>query len=96
MARGFSAPRSKWARAVTIRCQRDKETMVARREPQQPQPREIRVTFEPSRLSRSSVAQAYEQVVPILRRTTSRPSSNDRPVPQEVPRAWSPGVSSAG
>jgi hypothetical protein len=96
MARDFSAPRSKCARAVTIRCQRDKETMVARREPQQPQLREIRVTFEPGRLSRSSVAQAYEQVVPIRRRTTSKPSSNDHPVPQEVSRAWSPGVSSAG
>jgi hypothetical protein len=96
MATGFSAPRSKWARAETIRCQRDKETMVARRAHQQTQPREIRVTFEPSRLSRSSVAQAYEQVVPIIHRMTSRPSSSDRPVPQEVPRSWSPGVSSAG
>jgi hypothetical protein len=70
--------------------------MVARREHQQTQPREIRVTFEPSRLSRSSVAQAYEQVVPILRRLTSRPSSSDRPGPQEAPGAWSPGASSAG
>jgi hypothetical protein len=70
--------------------------MVARREHQHPQPREIRVTFDPSRLSRSSVAQAYEQVVPILRRMTSRPSSSDRPESQEVPRGWSPGVSSAG
>jgi hypothetical protein len=96
MATGFSAPRSKWARAVTVRCQRDKETMVARREHQQPQPREIRVTFEPRRLSRSSVTQAYEQVVPIIRRRTSRPSSSDRPVPQEVPGSWSPGAVSAG
>jgi hypothetical protein len=96
MATGFSAPRSKWARAVPIRGQRDKETMVARRAPQQTQSREIRVTFEPSRLSRSSVAQAYAQVVPILRRTTSRPSSSDRSVPQEVPGAWSPGASAAG
>jgi hypothetical protein len=32
---------------------------------------EIRVTFEPSRVSSACVAQAYEQVVPIPRRTTS-------------------------
>jgi hypothetical protein len=70
--------------------------MVARREHQQTQPREIRVTFEPSRLSRFSVAQAYEQVVPILRRMPSRPSSSDRPGPQEAPGVWSPRASSAG
>jgi hypothetical protein len=32
---------------------------------------EIRVMFEPSRVSSACVAQAYEQVVPIPRRTTS-------------------------
>jgi hypothetical protein len=96
MARGFSAPRSKWACAGPLRGQRDKETMVARRAPQQTQPREIRVKFEPGRLSRSSVAQAYAQVVPILRRMTAGPSSRDRPVPQDVPGAWFPGASSAG
>ena len=63
---------------------------------QQTQLREIRVTFEPSRLSRVLVAQAYAQVVPILRRMTSRPASSDRSMPQEVPGAWSPGASSAG
>jgi hypothetical protein len=70
--------------------------MVGRRAPQQTQSREIRVTFEPSRLSRASVAHAYEQVVPIVRRMTARPSSSDRPVPQESPKAWSPGASAAG
>jgi hypothetical protein len=52
---------------MTLRRHQDKEMIVARREHQQTQPREIRVTFEPSRLSHSSVAQAYEQVVPIPR-----------------------------
>jgi hypothetical protein len=85
MATGFSALRSKWARAATIRRHRDKETIVARREPQQTRLREMRVTFEPSRLSRSSEAQAYEQVVPSIHRTTSRPSSSDRAAPQEAP-----------
>jgi hypothetical protein len=70
--------------------------MVARREHQQTQPREIRVTFEPSRLSRSSVAQAYEQVVPIRRRMPSRPSNSDRLGPQEAPGDQAPGASSAG
>jgi hypothetical protein len=32
---------------------------------------EIRVTFEPSRVSSACIAQANEQVVPIPRRTTS-------------------------
>jgi hypothetical protein len=96
MAMGFSALRSKGARALTIRCHWDKETMVARRAPQQTRPREIRVTFEPSRLSRSSVAQAYEQVVPIIHRMTSRPSSSDRSAPQAAPGAWDPGATSVG
>jgi hypothetical protein len=47
---------------------------VARREHRQTQPREIRVMFEPSRLSLAWMAQAYEQVVPIVRRMTSRPA----------------------
>jgi hypothetical protein len=45
---------------------------VARRNRQPLQTREIHITFEPSRLSLSWVAQAYEQIVPIVRRTTSR------------------------
>ena len=45
---------------------------MARRNRQPPQTREIHTTFEPSRLSPSWVAQAYEQIVPIVWRTTSR------------------------
>jgi hypothetical protein len=44
---------------------------VARRNRPSPQTREIRITFEPSRLSPSWVTQAYEQIIPIVRRTTS-------------------------
>jgi hypothetical protein len=69
---------------------------VARREHQQIQPREIRVTFEPSRLSPASVAQAYEQVIPLLRRRIPRPASSDRPAPQEVSGFWAPGASCVG
>jgi hypothetical protein len=44
---------------------------MARRERTHKMMLEIRVTFEPSRVSSACVAQAYEQVVPIPRRTTS-------------------------
>jgi hypothetical protein len=51
---------------------------VARRNRQPPQTREIRIAFEPSRLSPSWVAQAYEQIVPIVRRPTSSSSRPSR------------------
>jgi hypothetical protein len=44
---------------------------MARRERTHSMMLEIRITFEPSRVSSACVAQAYEQVVPITRRTTS-------------------------
>ena len=44
---------------------------MARRERTHNMVLEIRVTFEPSRVSSACIAQAYEQVVPIPRRTTS-------------------------
>jgi len=72
MAKDFSALRSSSARAVTFPSLWDKETIVVRREHHHPQRREIQSTFEPSRLSLSWLAQAYEQVVPMIQRTTSR------------------------
>jgi hypothetical protein len=44
---------------------------MARRERTHKMVVEIRVTFEPSRVSSACIAQAYAQVVPIPRRTTS-------------------------
>lgn len=41
---------------------------MARRAHNHPQTLEVYVTFEPSRLSPAWMAQAYEQVVPIIRR----------------------------
>lgn len=41
---------------------------MARRGRQHPQTLEVHITFEPSRLSPAWMAQAYEQVVPIIRR----------------------------
>jgi hypothetical protein len=60
---------------------------MARRERTHKMVVEIRVTFEPSRVSSASIAQAYEQVVPIPRRTTlpsvpSRQEAHDRQLPR--------------
>ena len=43
---------------------------------------EIRITFEPSRVSPEWVGQAYEQVVPLRRRPTSEQAA-PRPVSRE-------------
>ncbi len=47
-----------------------KESSVARRAHSSHKTLEVRITFEPSRVSPACVAQAYEQVVPLTRRTT--------------------------
>lgn len=82
----FLAPRFRSAHASKRPRHRRKETLVARRNRQPPQTREIHTTFEPSRLSPSWVAQAYEQIVPIVRRTTSRAPGpgRDQPEPSET------------
>lgn len=72
MAKDFSALRSSSARAVSLPCLWAKETIVVRRERHHPQRREMQSTFEPSRLRLAWLAQAYEQVVPMIRRTTAR------------------------
>src|SRR5215510_8275690 len=72
MAKDFSARRSNSARAVTLPCLWGKETIVVRRERHHPQRREIQSVFDPSRLSPAWLAQAYEQVVPMIRCTTAR------------------------
>ena len=70
MVTGSWVHRSRPMRSVPAHRHRSKETLVARRERQHSLTREIRVTFEPHRLSPAWVAQAYEQVVPITRRVT--------------------------
>jgi hypothetical protein len=72
MVTAFWASRFRSKRPVPDRHHRSKETIVARRERPKPQEREIRVTFEPHRLSSAWIAQAYEQVVPIARRSTTQ------------------------
>lgn len=50
---------------------------MARREPHTTQALEVSVMFEPSRLSPACVAQAYEEVVPLTQRPTSRAAHID-------------------
>ena len=45
---------------------------MARRAHRRSRTLEVHITFEPSRVSPACVIQAYEQVVPITRRTTPR------------------------
>jgi hypothetical protein len=47
---------------------------MARRDPKTTRTLEVSVLFEPSRLSPACVAQAYEEVVPLTQRITSRAS----------------------
>jgi hypothetical protein len=55
---------------------------MARREPKQPKTLEVSVRFDPSRLSPTCVAQAYEQVVPIMHRTTPSPALTGQAEPE--------------
>ena len=48
---------------------------MTRREHKQARTLKVRIRVEPSRLSPDWVAQAYEQVVPILRRARLQPSA---------------------
>ena len=70
MGMGFSGHRSTRWRLVTSPRQGNKEAVVARRARTRSTTLEVRITFEPSRVSPACVAQAYERVVPITRRTT--------------------------
>src|SRR6058998_2244441 len=55
-----------------------KEASVARRDRTGSITLEVRITFEPSRVSPACVTQAYERVVPITRRPTA-PALSARP-----------------
>ena len=64
-----------------------KEASVARREHTRSTTLEVRITFEPSRVSPACVVQAYERVVPITRRPTPQARSPQQAegVPQTQP-----------
>ncbi len=68
---------------------------MARREHHTPPNREIRVMFEPHRFSPAWIAQAYEQVVPLARRsnpqTRASKSRDAEPSQHAEPREEPPG-----
>ncbi len=72
MGTGFSGHRSTRCCSVTSPRQGNKEAVVARRARTRSITLEVRITFEPSRVSPACVAQAYERVVPITRRPAPR------------------------
>lgn len=80
MVTGFWVHRFRSKRPAQARHYRSKETVVARRERLKPQKREIRIKFEPHRLSPAWIAQAYEQVVSSARRSTTQALA---PCPQD-------------
>jgi hypothetical protein len=71
MVRGFWGLHSREWLLATAR-HGSKEASVARRVRTHSTTLEVRITFEPSRVSPACVAQAYERVVPITRRPASR------------------------
>lgn len=87
MGMGFSGHRfTRWG-LVTIPRHGNKEAVVARRARTRSTTLEVRITFEPSRVSPACVTQAYERVVPITRRTTLQalPPWPDENAPQTQP-----------
>jgi hypothetical protein len=72
MVTAFWAHPLRSKRPASAQRHRSKETIVARRERPKRQERQIRITFELHRLSPAWMAQAYEQVVPIARRSTNQ------------------------
>jgi len=81
MVTGFWGHRSRQDSALRGRGHNSEEAVVARRA--RIPTLEIRITFEPSRVSPEWVVQAYEQVVPLWRRPTSEHAA-PRPVSREL------------
>jgi hypothetical protein len=75
MGTGFSGHPSRCGRLWRTRPHGSKESSVARRQHQASRTLEVRLTFEPSRVSAACVVQAYERVVPITRRPVPRARS---------------------
>jgi hypothetical protein len=70
MGTGFWEPRSRRAPSRSSPHHSREEAVVARRAHPRLPTREIRITFEPSRVSSACMVQAYEHVVPLRRRAT--------------------------
>jgi hypothetical protein len=87
MGMGFLGPPSRADSPWRTWHHGSKETSVARRTHRGSKTLEVRITFEPSRVSPACVMQAYERVVPITRRTTLQALSPrpDEHAPQTQP-----------
>jgi hypothetical protein len=72
MGTGFSGHRSIRCGPLSSPRHGSKEAVVARRDHKPSRTLEVRITFEPSRVSPACVVQAYERVVPITRRPALR------------------------
>jgi len=70
MGTDFWEPRSRRGSARSRPPHSREEAVVARRARPRLPTREIRIMFEPSRVSSACIVQAYEQVVPLRRRPT--------------------------
>jgi hypothetical protein len=70
MEMGFWEPHCRRASSRSSPPHSREEAVVARRVRPRLPTREIRITFEPSRISSACMVQAYEQVVPHRRRPT--------------------------
>jgi hypothetical protein len=84
MGTGFWGRPSRRGSPWSTRHHGSKEAVVARRVRTRSTALEVRITFEPSRVSPACVVQAYERVVPITRRTTPQalspwPDENAQP-----------------
>ena len=71
MVTGFWGRHSRWGGRLRNRRHSREEAVVARRARPRLPTREIRITFEPSRVSSACMVQAYEHVVPLRRRPPS-------------------------
>lgn len=75
METGFWGPPCRRGSLWSTRHHGSKEASVARRAHKPSRTLEVRLTFEPSRVSEVCVVQAYERVVPITRRPAPRTRS---------------------
>jgi hypothetical protein len=78
METGFWELPFRWGSLWSTRRHGSKETSVARRAHKPSRTLEVRLTFEPSRVSDVCVVQAYERVVPITRRPAPRTRSTQQ------------------
>lgn len=94
MGMGFWGHHSRAGRPWRPQRHGSKETSVARRTHTGSPTLEVRITFEPSRVSPACVTQAYERVVPITRRPVSQDlTTRQAECAQQSPRVGRRSVS---